>query len=552
MKNMKYLKKYITICTTLIVLGSCSDFLDTVPYDSLTPSTTWKTEEDAQKFAIGCYDGWETAVNLLYMDCGSDFGYNNFEWENFKNIGNGTITPSGSIWNFYDFTIIRRCNTFLENIDKITFTKDQDKADLIGQIRTIRAYSYFVKNWIYGGVPIIENYNSAEEAKVPRKTEAEVKLFIETELDKAIGELKDAPASRGRIAKGAALAIKMRMALYYNEYQRAKDAAQAIIDLKQYDLEKDYFELFKVSGQTSQEIILAVQYIDVTKADGTVGQLYNNADGGWSSVVPTQKLVDTYEMKDGLTKEESLAGGGSEAYNPIHPFANRDPRMAMTVMYPGMNWRNGIINTLDKEVNGKNNPNYPAAANNSSKTALTWRKYLDPINQYSGGIWSTNICPIVFRYAEVLLSWVEAENELNGPSPAVYDKLDKIRTRAGMPVVNRTKYNTKETVRQLIRRERAVELAGEGLRRADILRWKDGSGKMVAETVLNGTLTRVSGTINYDETEPTKRAVIELNPAASDIKIEDRVFQPHFRYLPIPQSARDKNPSLTQNEGYTK
>lgn len=552
MKNMKYLKKYITICIVLIVLSSCSDFLDTVPYDSLTPSTTWKTEEDAQKFAIGCYDGWETAANLLYMDCGSDFGYNNFEWEDFKNIGNGTITPSGSIWNFYDFTIIRRCNTFLENIDKITFAKEQDKADLIGQIRTIRAYSYFVKNWIYGGVPIIENYNSAEEAKVPRNTEAEVKLFIETELDKAISGLKDAPSSRGRIAKGAALAIKMRMALYYNEYQRAKDAAQAIIDLKQYDLEKDYFELFKVSGQSSLEIILAVQYIDVTKADGTVGQLYNNADGGWSSVVPTQKLVDTYEMKDGLTKEESLANGGADAYNPIHPFANRDPRMAMTVMYPGMNWRNGIINTLDKEINGKNNSNYPVAANNSSKTALTWRKYLDPINQYSGGIWSTNICPIVFRYAEVLLSWVEAENELNGPSPAVYGKLDKIRTRAGMPVVNRTKYNTKETVRQLIRRERAAEFAGEGLRRADILRWKDSSGKMVAETVLNGTLTRVSGTINYAETEPTKRAVIKLNPAASDIKIEDRVFLPHFRYLPIPQSARDKNPNLTQNEGYTK
>jgi hypothetical protein len=321
--------------------------------------------------------------------------------------------------------------------------------------------------------------------------------------------------------------------------------------LGQYDLESDYSELFKFSGQNSKEIILAVQYIDVTKATGVVGQMYNNGDGGWSSIVPTQKLVDIYEMKDGLTKEESVAKGGADAYNPVHPFANRDPRMEMTVMYPGMDWNGGVINTLDKVVDGSNNPNYPTAANNSSKSALTWRKYLDPMDQYTGGIWETNCSPIVCRYAEVLLTWAEAENELNGPSAEVYNKLDRIRTRAGMPVVNRTKYGSKETLRELIRRERGVELAGEGVRRADILRWKDNSGKMVAETVLNGTLTRVTGTINYSETDPAKRAVIDLNPSAADTKIEDRIFKTHFRYLPIPQSARDKNPKLTQNPGYT-
>lgn len=548
---MKYLKKYIMICVAAMIFTSCSDFLDTVPNDALSPSTTWKTEDDAQKFAVGCYDGWESSANLLYADCGSDFGYNNFEWENYKNIGNGTITPSGSIWSYYDFTNIRRCNTFMENIESITFADEKVKNDLIGQVRTVRAYRYFVMNWMYGGVPIIENYSSAEEAKVPRNTEAEVKTFIETELDKAITELNDAPAARGRMAKGAAQAIKMRMALYYDEYQKAKDAAQAIIDLGQYELESDYFELFKVSGQNSKEIILAVQYIDVTKTDYIIGQMYNNGDGGWSSIVPTQNVVNTYEMIDGLTKEESLAKGGANAYDPAHPFANRDPRMAMTLIYPGMDWNGGIFNTLDKVINGTNNPDYPTAANNSSKSALTWRKYLDPMDQYAGGIWDTNVCPIVFRYAEVLLTWAESENELNGPSAEVYNKLDKVRTRAGMPAVDRTKYNTKEALRELIRRERGVEFAGEGIRRADILRWKDSSGKMVAETVLNETLTRVTGTIDYSETNPTKRAVIDLSPSAVDTKIEDRIFQTHFRYLPIPQDARDKNPNLTQNPGYT-
>ncbi|MDL2214629.1 RagB/SusD family nutrient uptake outer membrane protein [Dysgonomonas sp. OttesenSCG-928-M03] len=549
---MKHIINYIMIGVVAMMVLSCSDFLDTVPNDELSPATTWKTEDDAQKFAVGCYDGWESAASILYLDCGSDFGYNNFEWEQFKNIGNGNITPSASIWSYYTFTNIRRCNTFMENIDNVPFANEQTKKDLIGQVRTIRAYRYFIMNWMYGGVPIIDNYMSAEEARVPRNTEAEVKTFIETELDQAISELNAESATRGRITKGVALAIKMRMALYYGEYQRAKDVAQTIIDLNQYALEKDYSELFKVSGQGSSEIIIAVERIDVTKPLGTIGQMYNNGDGGWSSIVPTQNLVDQYEMKDGLTKEESLSKGGTDAYDPVHPFANRDPRMAITVMYPGMEWKGGTINTLDKDINGKTNPNYPTAANNSSKTALTWRKYLDPMDQYANGIWSTNCSPIVFRYAEVLLTYAEAENELNGPSASVYNKVDMVRTRAGMPAVDRAKYASKEALRELIRRERAVEFAGEGLRRADILRWKDANGKMVAETVLNETLTRVVGTINYSETDPTKRAVINTNPAASDIKIEDRVFQPHFRYLPIPQTACDKNPQIVQNPGYSK
>lgn len=545
---MKYLKQYI-IMGAAMMATSCSDFLDTAPLDALSPSTTWKTEDDAQKFVIGCYGGnnddtssWEDGSNILYLDCGSDFGYNNFEWENYKTMGNGAMTASGSLPAFYDFSVIRRCNTFMEKVQDIQFSNEQTKKDLIGQVRAIRAYRYFVMNWWYGGVPIIDNYSTADEAKVPRKSEEEVKIFVNDELDTAISELNASPSERGRIAKGAAMAIKMRSALYYGDYQKAKEMAEAVIGLGQYSLEPDYNNLFKVAGQDSKEIILAVQYVNSTLELGVIGQMYNNGEGGWSSIVPTQNLVDTYEMVDGLTKEESTS------YDPVHPFAGRDPRMAMTVIYPGMDWNGAIVNTLDKTISGKDNANYPPSANNASKTALTWRKYLD--EQYANGIWNTNACPIVIRYAEVLLTYAEAANELSGPTADVYDKLDLIRERVGMPKVDRSKYASKETLRQLIRRERGVELAGEGVRRADILRWKDDSGKMVAETVLNGVLERVVGTIDYSETNPTKRAVVDVNAAATDKKIEDRVFKTHNRYNPFPQSAIDNNPSLKQNPEY--
>lgn len=552
---MRRLKIYI-LTGVAAILASCSDFLDTIPHDALSPVTTWKTEEDAQKFVVGCYDGWEDGGTLLYMDCASDFGYNNFSWEGYRSLGDGSATPASPGNSFYNFSIIRRCNTFMENIDKIEFADAAVKKDLIAQVRAIRAYRYFVMNFLYGGVPIIDSYNSAQEAQVPRDTEEKVKQYVYDELDALIPDLNKKPAARGRIAQGAALAIKMRSALYWGNLERARKAAKDIMDLDQYALEKgqpeSYANLFKVSGQNSKEIILAVQYIASVKTLYTIGQMYNNGDGGWSSIVPTQNLVDEYEMAaNGLTKDE--AGSG---YDPVHPFYGRDPRMAMTIIVPGTEWRGSILNTLDQEIidaNGKksDNPNYPTKEDNSSKTSLTWRKYLDPMDQYPN-MWQSTACPIVFRYAEVLLTYAETTNELTGPSTEIYDILDEIRERAGMPKVDRMKYATKETLRELIRRERGVEFAGEGIRRADILRWKDNNGKMVAETVMNQTLTRVVGTIDYAESDPYKRATINVNATVEQKKIEDRTFKAHQRYLPIPQENIDKNPKLEQNPGYGK
>ena len=539
---MKRLLVYMLAGMSLIGT-SCSDFLETIPHDALSPSTTWQTEADAEKFLIGCYDGWADESGILYWDCGSDFGFNYHIHEGWRNIGNGSMTASNQVAGYYSFSMIRRCNDFLTNIANIEFAEESKKNNMIGQVKTIRAYQYFLMNWIYGGVPIIESYETAEEAQVPRNSEEEVKNFIYNELDEAIPMLYDAPEASGYIAKGTALALNMRASLFYGDYQRAKDAAKAIMDLGIYELDPSYENLFTLAGQNSKEIIASVQHDENLYSNWMIATMYNNADGGWSSMVPTQNLVDTYEMSNGLTKEE--AGSG---YDATHPFANRDPRMAMTVLYPGMDWvgltGKTILKTLDATIDGAKNPNYPDDADNASKTALTWAKYLNPYTQY-GDIWSTNAQPIVFRYAEVLLSYAEAENELNGPSAEVYNLLNQVRNRVGMPDVDQNKYNNQAKLRELIRRERSVELAGEGLRRQDIIRWKDDSGKMLAETVLNGPLTRVVGTVNTSEPDPTKRATI-----SGTALVENRAFASYNRYLPIPQSAIDKNPNLKQNEGY--
>lgn len=548
---MKSINKYIALGAVVLSMASCSDFLDVVPNDALSPTTTWKDSNDAEKFLTGCYDGWENATNLVYWDAGSDFGYNNFSWEGMRPVGDGSMSPSNPGWDMYSFGMINRCNELLDNVDKCEFADEASREDMKAQARFLRAYQYFLMNWNYGGVPIIEHkFSSSEEAQVARNSEEEVRSFVDKELEELTPKLSATPAKRGRVAQGAAYALRMRQALYYGKYETAMNCAEAIMNLG-YSLDPDYSNLFNVAGQGSPEIILAVQYIPNTKATGVIGQLYNNGEGGWSSVVPTYNLIDTYEMANGMTIDE--AGSG---YDAVHPFKNRDPRMRMTVLYPGCDYTytdgsTAIFNTLDQELNGSKNANYWAAADNASKTGLTWAKYQDPITQYAD-IWSANTCPIVFRYAEALLTYAEAANEqLGAPNSKAFDCVDEVRKRAGMPEVDRTKYASQEKFRELVRRERAVEFAGEGMRRADILRWKTADGKMVAEKVLNGNLERRVGTVSMDASVAEgDRATINTSATSDQLLIETRKFSTHNRYLPIPQSAIDANPKLVQNSGY--
>lgn len=117
------MKRFLTyiLAGMALVETSCSDFLDTIPHDALSPSTTWQTEADAQKFLIGCYDGWADDSGILYWDCASDFGFNYHLHEGWRTIGNGGMTSSNQVANYYSFGMIRRCNDFLANIEGIEF-----------------------------------------------------------------------------------------------------------------------------------------------------------------------------------------------------------------------------------------------------------------------------------------------------------------------------------------------------------------------------------------------------------------------------------------------
>ncbi|MDG5800248.1 RagB/SusD family nutrient uptake outer membrane protein [Marinilabiliaceae bacterium ANBcel2] len=529
------MKKYISIFLFSLIIASCGDsFLDVAPKDALSPATFWQSEDDLELALTGLYAGFESGGNLLYRDCGSDNAYNNFPWEGWRSIGDGTMTPANPGAGYFSYTTINRCNEFIDNLRNVDLP--DDKLDIYeAQARFVRAYKYYQMVVNYGDVPLVlENFESPDEAKVPRDDKEKVIEFVKGELTDIIDVLPESyPSSDyGKATKGAAQALLMRFNLYYGNYEAALQIAR---DIEGYELFPNYQELFNPENQQNQEIILSVQH---TQDDYQINltPFMPNGSGGWSSVVPTQALVDSYRMADGRTIEEAKADGD---YDPQNPYVNRDPRLRATVIYPGQMWQGEPFRSVES-----GDANYYQTADNATKSGYNFRKYINFLDESTDEqYWNTGLDIYIFRYAEVLLTIAEAKVELNEIDEELYDALDLVRERAGMPAVDRSVYDSQEKLRELVRNERRVEFAGEGLRRDDIIRWG------IASDVMNEDALGV----RLGEVLDTQQANGDYNVELTEdhIFIESRRFDDRHNLLPIPQSAIDRNTELEPNNpGY--
>ena len=540
------MRKSLYIFTTLVLAVSCS--LDKAPHDALSSVTYPKTEKDIETMATGCYDGYVDASYTVYNDVFSDNGICTINM-NYDRYASGKTSHATPGINWYSYSTITRCNNFLsvtENID-IKFSDASRLKQLRNEVRFIRAYRYYMLCTAFGDVPLITDVvPSLEAAKVPATPEKDIAEFILKELEEISrpGELSEEPYQDGRVTRGAALALKMRTCLHYHMYAETVDAADKIIEAGVFSLynegDSPYEDIFKEANQGNREIILAFKMIMNDYQNQTIVEFCNSNDGGWSAFVPVQDLVDAYEMSNGLTIQEAQAAG---QYDPSHPYKNRDPRFYATILFSGSDWVNikgeeRIYNTLDVKINGEANKDHRTYSNNSSQSGYTVRKYMNPLTQYSD-INNTGLDLIVFRYAEVLLAKAEALIEQNKDLSIASDLIDQIRLRAHMPVIDRTKYNTQASLRELVRRERRVELAFEGLRRTDLMRWG-----LTLEKLNGPVYGSPEGTVHMDKSIPQEeRAEIytgENNRHLIEIRSCKNV------YMPIPQSELDANPNLKQ------
>jgi hypothetical protein len=321
--------------------------------------------------------------------------------------------------------------------------------------------------------------------------------------------------------------------LVNGNYAEAAAEAKLIMDSGLYSMPNlSYEESFWKANQYNSEVIFSTETSKEGGYSMWFGAYMSNGYGGWSSIVPTEALVESYEMKNGLTIDED------PTYDPKNPFVNRDPRLRATILYPGQCY--GIYEENGFKSIEAGNEDFAKYADNSTKTGYNFKKFYSNLDEFDD-YWDADRNFPVFRYAEVLLSYAEACIEQNKIDDSVYSAINQVRKRAGMPDVDKTKYASQAKLRELVRRERRVEFAYEGLRRMDIIRWG------IAKDVMTQPIEYMTG-----EVLTTKNADGDYN-----VNITGRVLEENRTFtvgknelLPVPQSAIDANDQLTQNPGY--
>ncbi|QDH81085.1 RagB/SusD family nutrient uptake outer membrane protein [Echinicola soli] len=565
MKRQNIIKPFMGIALIGSLLVGCKeDFLEIVPTDRVSDASILSDSTLFEAYVINRYLGIrltnkEGDGNLPGFGRGFEYAlwssltdesiYNNDD--NTWLIQQGQLSPentgiAGTFWG-RSYRSIRECNYALAHINELTMSQT-GKDRLIAELKFIRAFRYhdLIRN--YGDVVLIGDEVSelGDDFTAPgffEKTDKEAAIaYVIEELDQAAAGLpltNDGSWQEGRATRGAALSLKARLLLYAASplftdgendsqlWQRAADAAQAVMNLQQYSLyQGGYGELF-LTPQTNVEIIFA-RYYNINSRH-TALEIANGPNGydGWGGNVPLQNLVDDYEMMDGSSFDWENESHASE------PYENRDPRFYETILYNGAPYRDREVETF--LPGGRDSQGGPSNWN-TSKSGYYLRKFINeelPIRNPWEVAGTQNW--IYFRYAEILLNYAEAQNEAVGPDGSVYEAIDAIRGRAGVEMPPLPPGLTQDEMRERIRHERRIELAFEEHRYYDVRRW------MIANDVENNPAYGITITKAEDGHLVYERKVA----------LEGKQFEDQHYWLPIPRAeilASDNQ--LAQNPGY--
>lgn len=531
---------YIVIC--LLSIG-CRDHLDVVPKDQISDATLWTDINNADLFLNNIYgsinapsdiaDSWENFSDNAINGVAGRYSQTVFAQ------GNYTPDNAPSLWGNYGS--IRKANLFIEKVIESDLPEDWKRLRL-AEARYLRAYFYSQLFTYYGRVPIIKKTlnirEQGDDVFYSRSSIEETFNFLVDELTEISDDLLLNP-EKGRASKGASLALKGWCQLFAasplinttNSLQQWADAAatyKEIIDLEAYELFEDYSTLFLEDNNNNVEVIFDRPFYRNNGRTSVQGPSFVGSEiRGYGTSNPTQELVNEYLMGNGLSISDPNSG-----YNPEAPYKDREQRFYSDIIYDGSEWLG--VEMVMKQGVGSRNATDLGNLTEATNTGYYWRKMMDP--KYANvGNNQNSAHFIIFRYAEVLLGYAEAKNEASGPDRSVYDAVNEVRRRVGLPDL--VEGLSQSQMRQAIHRERRVEFALEEKRWLDLIRLK------LAEEKLNGSLHAV--VIKEENGKWTYSYV----PAAGGL----RVFHAEKNYwFPIPQSAIDRNTKLDQDEEYEK
>lgn len=545
MKNILKRMKFLPIICILLV--SCED-LDLAPENQFTDSNYWTSVSKAQTFLNTAYSQMHNSQYFFYNEGLSDNAFNGRgDNAGAASLGAGIYDPSlGRIkeeWNSR-YAGIKTCNLLIENIDRVPNADPNVIARMTAEARFLRAFQHFQLTTWFGDIPLLKKDIPLTEAStISRTSHSEVVQFILSELDAVIPVLPKntayAVGDRGKITMGAAVALKARVLLYEGRWEEVAQITEQFMTMSfgQYSLFSSYEGLFQQQNEYNSEDILSLQYVPQFRMWGEFFDMAPLSAGArLNALAPTQELVDSYLMLNG--KKISETGSG---YTENNPYINRDPRLTATVVYDQYNWKesDGSTRTIhikpgsfpDPDPN-KAGPDEFVQGSSATPTGYYTRKYYDVQHLTS---LQSGLNLMLFRYADILLMYAEAKNELNQMNNAVWDQtIRALRSRAGFTDAAALSFNSslgQLGQREIIRNERRSEFAMEGLRIFDIRRWK------IAENVLNGYA------------HGAKFGVLSVDNGY--LRVNLRTFDPKKHYLwPIPRDERLVNPNLSQNPNW--
>lgn len=546
MKLIDKIKRITFLGFTVLIIGSCEAELEKSPLDEFDSATFWSSEENIELALAAVYRGgnlvnagsngpyhWWSWTGLVYMELATDNAYHgqgeNAPWHR---LTNGTLTNNVNILGFFwnrTYRRIARANDFLENIHNAPVEEELLKR-YIAEVRFLRATQYFYMSQHFGSVPLVTETLTPEEAnQVEKADQQEIVDFVINELTAAAEDLPrfgEIPASEsGRASKQAALAFLGRILLAEEKFEEAAVTYKTIIDFGDNIIDPDYQSIFLESKENSAENIFSMQYIPELLSNGIMQYLAPRVVGGYSFVNPLADLMESYQFTDGT--EFSYE---DPRYDHTDIGKNRDPRLDYTIYYNGAPIREGIdyISHPDSR-----SPDRIMRLN--SKTGYSIRKYMD--EDITGNYYGSNggNMPII-RYAEVLLSYLEAKLEAgHAIDQALLDAtINTVRGRASVNMPPITVTDPTE-LRPILRNERRVELAMEGIRLWDLLRWG------IADEELSGDFYGHP----YPDAETPIRKKDDVVDPFSRWYVTTRDFREGIdNYWPIPQDEININPNL--------
>ena len=583
--------KYIFLLSAASVLGltACMDNYETLPADEFTTeylfSTTDSLGTQARQYLNTIYDILENGHNRVggyYLDSSTDDAISiDMDGEpDVLRIATGQYTASNRVssdmrWGEY-YTGIRKVNILISGIDSVPYRATYRNA--LGQTRPLgvsfKAEARFLRAWFYfqllrryGGVPLVGDkvFDLDDDMELPRNTFAECVDYIVNELNDIQDSLRSVSTISSEFAhaptKQACQALKSRLLLYAasplfnghtlepgnalvgypsydpNRWKLAADAARELIEgaghkgkdsLTLTEDVRDVFLNFYDYG-ANPELIFFRQGGNGTNVENQNGPLgFTGSRMGNGRTCPTQNLVDAFPMADGRMRGDSP----TYQYSDDNPYANRDPRLDKTILHNGSQW---LGTTLATWQGGTNNPANGADYSLTSYFMCKFMGKFQNASEYASVLHAW----VMFRYAEILLNFAEAENESVGPTAEVYDVLYTLRARAGIKRGSVAGYRyglkqdmTQDEMREVIRNERRIELAFEEHRFYDIRRWR------IAEQLFSQPLQGMQVVESQGMTTYTRIDVLKVN------------FEARNNLYPIPYSEVNKNRNMVQNPNW--